>query len=718
MSDRANRRPDGPPVSASGRRHRRVRVIVGLFVVAVVAAALVGWQFARESTPVSGPILLVSIDPLRVDRLGVYGGHGPATPHLDQLADDAIVFTHGYAHSASSLPAHLSLLTGQLPFEHGVRDDVGFQLDAGAETLASRLASRGFTTAAAVSTMLLDARTGVDRGFSHFDAERPTSPTAALSAPAPVVRDSAATAQAAVAWLDAQPSPRLFYALQLNGFSDTPHPPTADQSGRGLENAEAMALRAADAAVGSVLDVLRRKGWYDAALVVVTSAHGGHPDGDRVPGRGYTLDDPVRRVPLVVKMPGGSGRRNVATAMQHIDVAPTVLDLVRAPGGANLRGRSFRGVLEGEDDGPADVPAYAEALAGSLRFGWAALIEPADGFVSPRRAATPFIVNDIDRDALARLGEVAPTLLPDPAPPANNRPDPRTLAPVLANYRRAAQRDADRRFAEAIAEYQRVVDARPDDANAWYRIGLAAARLGRFEAALAAFDRVEALRPGRGDGVLAAARLEIAAGEIDRAATRLAAALEGWADETPARSRAEAHALRAAVAVGRKQPVDARAQAALAEKALPGLPFGAFVEARLLHDLGHYAQAAAAFDDVAAALDGRPAPFDGVAWYRGDTLARLNRFDDAREAFDQAIADAPFDLRAYVSLAMLHHQSGRHDDAVATVDRLLVAVPTPAGWAAAAQLWTAIGERELAASVRAAMRERFKDEPGLQRVAR
>jgi hypothetical protein len=152
MSDRANRRPDGPPVSASGRRHRRVRVIVGLFVVAVVAAALVGWQFARESTPVSGPILLVSIDPLRVDRLGVYGGHGPATPHLDQLADDAIVFTHGYAHSASSLPAHLSLLTGQLPFEHGVRDDVGFQLDAGAETLASRLASRGPASTAAFRT--------------------------------------------------------------------------------------------------------------------------------------------------------------------------------------------------------------------------------------------------------------------------------------------------------------------------------------------------------------------------------------------------------------------------------------------------------------------------------------------------------------------------------------------------------------------------------------
>ena len=71
MSDRATRRPDGPPVPASGRRRTRIRVIVGLFVVAVVASALVGWQFARESTPVTGPIVLISIDPLRADRLDV-----------------------------------------------------------------------------------------------------------------------------------------------------------------------------------------------------------------------------------------------------------------------------------------------------------------------------------------------------------------------------------------------------------------------------------------------------------------------------------------------------------------------------------------------------------------------------------------------------------------------------------------------------------------------
>jgi tetratricopeptide (TPR) repeat protein len=716
MSDRATRRPDGPPASAAGRRRTRVRVIVGLFVVAVLGSALIGWQFARESTPVSGPIVLISIDPLRADRLSFYGGRGLATPHLDRLAAGATVFTRAYAHAASSLPAHASLLTGQLPFEHGVRDDVGFRIDAGAETLATRLSGRGFTTAAAISTFLLRPQTGLNRGFTHYDAERPKAATAPLSTPAPVERGSAATAEAAVAWLDDQESARFFYALQLNGASTNPEPQPSGNPSRGLGNSEAVALGAADAAVGSVLDALRRKGWYDDALVVVTSGYGGPPDGDVNPGRGFTLADPVRRVPLVVKMPGDAEPRRVATPMQHIDVAPTVLDLVRAPGGSNLRGRSFRGVLEGDDEGPEEIPPYGEAMAGALRFGWAELVEPADGSVrSSVAGALPAVVDDADRDALARVGEVAPILLPLAASAGADRPDPRTMGAILADYRRAARRDAERRFADAIGDYQRVVEALPGDANAWHRIGLASARLGRVEAALAAFDRVEALRPGLGDGAVAAAGVEIDAGALEQAATRLETTLDAMSAAAPARTRAAAHGLLATVAAQRKRPDEARAQAALAEQALPDMPYRAFIEARLLHDMEQADQALAAFDAVAGKLDGRAVPLDGLDWYRGDALARLDRQPEAVAAFERAIAVSPFDVRGYVSLATLYHAMGRHDDAVETVDRLLVAVPTPAGWTAAARAWTAIGERELAASVRASARERFKNEPGLPR---
>ena len=303
MSPSATRRPDGPPVSASGARRTRVLVIVGVFAVAVVASALIGWRFARESTPVTGPILFISIDPLRADRLSFYGGH-TATPNLDRLAAGGTVFTHAYAHAAASLPAHTSLLTGQLPFDHGVRDDVGFTLADDAETLASRLGNRGFETAAAVSTFLLRAETGLDAGFAHYDAERP-APASPTRRP-PVERDSAATARAATAWLDAQDSARFFYTLQLNGTPATPDP---EESGTAPKDADAAAIGAADAAVGAVLDTLRRKGWYDDALVVVTSTNGGPVDAAGDAGRDFSLDAAVMQVPLVVKMPGAAQPR-------------------------------------------------------------------------------------------------------------------------------------------------------------------------------------------------------------------------------------------------------------------------------------------------------------------------------------------------------------------------------------------------------------------------
>ena len=642
MSDRATRRPDGPPVSAARKRRTRVRVIVGLFVVAVVTSALVGWQFARETTPVTGPIVLISIDPLRADRLGAYGRGSTLTPHLDRLAAGATVFTQASSHAAASLPAHVSLLTGLLPFNHGVRDNVGFTLDGDAETLASRLADRGFETAAAVSTFLLRPQTGLGTGFAHYDAERPEPP--AERPRAAVERENAATAKAATTWLDEQDSARFFYALQLNGA--VPAVPGAQGAHATRTGSDAVVLAAADAAVRSVLDALRRKGWYNDALVVVTSTYGGPPDGTDDPGRGFTLAAPVIRVPFLVKMPGDAEPQHIEAPLQHIDVAPTLLNLVRAPGSSALRGRSFRALLEGDTEAPVETPRYAEAMAGALRFGWAELVEPADGtFRSSVGAAVPTPAADADRDALARLGEVAPTLLPV-TDAAAVRPDPRAMGHVLARYRQAAWFEATRAFADAITEYRRVVDAAPGDANARYRLGIVAARLGRVDEAVAALDAAATLRPGLGDAALAAALVQLEAGLLDEAASRGTAILETLVPAVPADVRAAAHHVLASVAAARKRPDDARAQAALAEQALASVPYVRFVDGRLLHDQDRCETALPAFDAVVTALEDR-ARLDGLHWLRGDCLARLDRHPEALEAFERAVADAPFDLRVH-----------------------------------------------------------------------
>src|SRR4029450_8518529 len=80
-------------------------------------------------------------------------------------------FEHAYIHSPAMLPTYTSLLTGQLPFDHGVRDEAGFALKTDTRTLPELLRSRGFSTGAAVSSFLLRKATGLSRGFAFYGGE-------------------------------------------------------------------------------------------------------------------------------------------------------------------------------------------------------------------------------------------------------------------------------------------------------------------------------------------------------------------------------------------------------------------------------------------------------------------------------------------------------------------------------------------------------------------
>jgi len=80
--------------------------------------------------PEGTPIVLISVDTLRSDRLPAYGYDGVDTPAIDALRRDGVLFEHAYTHVPLTLPAHISLLTGLLPPAHGVRDNLGYTVDA------------------------------------------------------------------------------------------------------------------------------------------------------------------------------------------------------------------------------------------------------------------------------------------------------------------------------------------------------------------------------------------------------------------------------------------------------------------------------------------------------------------------------------------------------------------------------------------------------------
>src|SRR5262249_26428351 len=107
-------------------RPLRYTCILGLAALATILAAVGGWRYARASAPVNGPIILISIDTLRAAHLPAYGYRHVNTPAIDALAVDGVVFERAYSHAPLTLPAHVAMLSGRLPFETGVRDDAGF----------------------------------------------------------------------------------------------------------------------------------------------------------------------------------------------------------------------------------------------------------------------------------------------------------------------------------------------------------------------------------------------------------------------------------------------------------------------------------------------------------------------------------------------------------------------------------------------------------------
>src|SRR5262249_14669875 len=97
-----------------------------------------------------GNVLLITIDTLRADALGCYGGPA-ATPALDRLAAGGVRFVFAHAHAVTTLASHASILTGTYPFRHGIRDNSGYRLPPHTRTAGTLLKEGGYASAAFVA---------------------------------------------------------------------------------------------------------------------------------------------------------------------------------------------------------------------------------------------------------------------------------------------------------------------------------------------------------------------------------------------------------------------------------------------------------------------------------------------------------------------------------------------------------------------------------------
>lgn len=176
-----------------------------LFRFAALAFVIAGTA-CDSPAPARPNFLLVSIDTLRADHLGVYGYERDTSPNLDQFASGAIRFERAIAPAPWTLPSHVAMLSGLHPHDVGI-DDIDSSIPEHVPMLAQALNANGYQTAAFVDSApggLLGAERGFARGFDRYDHAPHTD------APGPKY-DVSGTVDAGLAWLRGRDPARPFF---------------------------------------------------------------------------------------------------------------------------------------------------------------------------------------------------------------------------------------------------------------------------------------------------------------------------------------------------------------------------------------------------------------------------------------------------------------------------------------------------------------------------
>lgn len=349
------------------------RAVLALALGTIAAAAACGGGAQRPN------VLVLVMDTTRADRCTVAGGAPGTTPSLDRLAATGVRYLDAWSPGGWTAPAHASLFTGLRPEHHGV--DVGLRmfLDASIPTLAERLAAAGWSTACFTNNELVGPGLGLDRGFQRWEG--------LYLEPRRAYPWCDATHERALAWaLDVDRAGGRFLLFVNDMEPHLPYTPPDDVARRFLpadatpdEVAEARAfdfprtlavmlgretvsarmrtlltalydaeIATLDASIGRLLGSLDAAGVLDRTLVVVCSDHGENLGDHGLWEHRFSLHRSIRRVPLVVRLPGSfDGGRVVTDPVRLEDVMPTVLEACGLDVPARLDGASLAASLPG-----------------------------------------------------------------------------------------------------------------------------------------------------------------------------------------------------------------------------------------------------------------------------------------------------------------------------------------------------------------------------------
>lgn len=697
-----------------------------------ICAALLLSGCRREGSLVfrSAPVVLICVDTLRADHLPAYGYRGVETPNLDALRRDSILFQNAYSHVPLTLPSHASLFTGLLPPQNGVRDNIGYPLGGAPETLAAFLKKRGWSTGAAVSSVVLSHTTGISRGFDFYEDD--VEPIAVNQSLGRVQRNGAETAARLQLWLEKQPAEKVFAFLHLFEPHTPYEPPEPYRSRYPLAYDGEIAR--ADELVGDFLKALKARGLYDTAIVLFLSDHGEGLNDHGEEEHGVLLYREAIHVPMFLKLPRSlRAGESVAAPVALTDVFPTVAGLLGLAAPAGLTGVPLTAHL-----GPGAPPRrlYSETLYPRLHLGWsdlASLVDERFHYIEAPRPELYDMVSDSgekkdlspDLPPAFRAMRVELSQWPRPmqAPglsdpeqvkklaalgylsagstdlSSRNLPDPKDRVGAVEQLKTGFGHLQANRHAQAAAVFRQLLAGNPGMTDVWQMLAAADTKLGRDDEALAALKTAARLSPGNPQVLLALAEFYLETGQYEEARKHALLARDVGA--------ASAHENLARIALEQKdlKTAESEAQAALREypeRRIPHLILG-----RVKRAAGDLPGALKELDVARRASHSRKQPpLTNLNFLRGDILARQGREAEAETAFKEEIQDFPGSASASTALALLYASQGREIEARRALETLAKAA-TPSALFAAASAYEILGDRDSAARARQDLRRLF-----------
>jgi arylsulfatase A-like enzyme/tetratricopeptide (TPR) repeat protein len=695
----------------------RTAPVVAVAVLAI--AAIAGWWWWRAPAPFAlnvSPdrnVLLVTIDTLRADSLGSYGGRA-LTPNLDRLAAQGARFTFAHSHAVVTLPSHASILSGRYPYEHGIRDNTGYRLRPTEATAATLLKAHGFATGAFIGGFPLDHRFGLAIGFDVYD-DKLSLPTAS-GEESDRERRADAVVAAALDWIGRQ-SGKWFAWTHVYDPHVTYQPPQ-EWAARFPSDPYLGEVSWTDFALGALFDRLASQ--PRPTLIIVTGDHGeGLGDHGELTHSLFAYESTLH-VPLIIAETAGSAPQAssprptrgfvIDTPVRHVDVLPTMLDAVGADAGdalsktpsnpARRPGSSLRPIIAA--GAGADRPSYFEAMTATVTRGWAPLrgvIVGRDKFVdlpiaelynlaadpqethnlaAVRTDRAQVMMNALKGFDIAPPGrpqaETADTIerlrslgyIGGAVAPAREKytedDDPKRLIEIEQAMTRAGEASQEGRPDDAVELYRKVIARRPDTEDAYRKLALVYWRDGRPRDAIATLELALKNHVTQSEVRIKLGQYLVENGQADRAIPLL----EQTAGEDPDALIALGNAYQMA---GRSADAVRTFKHLLTVDPKNGLAYENIGVTQL--QAKDYAAAEASLRH-ALSLDPNLA---GAYTALGVVLATTGRKAEAIEAWTQAVQVDGTSLDALFNLTVNLAAAGRRDEARVYAERYLAIAP-------------------------------------------